>query len=225
MLHSNMQCMLICCTIEGYFCCLVWCANMLSVVNVCVARQERSLFEPISFELKAGEAVHLVAPNGVGKSTLMKALLGHYPFSGHIMWQGRPLVDQLENSHFLPHGEILLSHLRVQQQLEYWAAVFGQSIPVSVMTFLEDCGLTPYLEAPIQHLSAGQARKLALSSLFFSFRPLWILDEPLTALDQEAQGLFLDRGQRHLQSGGCIIAACHQPLPSYFKQITLVPSC
>jgi heme exporter protein A len=198
---------------------------MLSVRNVQVFRQEYPIFEPISFDLKSGEAVHLVASNGVGKSTLMKAFLGHASFSGQITWQGALLSDQLHDVFMLPHGDILLSHLTVSQQLEYWSVFFRESVSEEILGFLGACGLMTYFGAPIQHLSEGQMRKLALSSLMFSFRPLWILDEPLTALDKESQQIFLERAKGYLGKGGGIVVASHQALPSFFTKIPLVALC
>ena len=198
---------------------------MLSVINVQVFRQERALFEPLNFYLKSGEAVHLVAPNGVGKSTLMKAFLGHISYLGEINWDGVRLSEQLNNVFILPHGNILLSHLTVCQQLEYWSVFFKDNISQEVREFLEGSDLMPYLESPIQHLSSGQMKKLALCSLMFSFRRLWILDEPLTALDKETQEIFLQYAGRYLNRGGAIVAASHQTLAPFFKEIPLVGLC
>lgn len=192
---------------------------MLSVINLQVFREEQPLFKPLSFTLKAGEALQVRGPNGAGKSTLLKALLGQYPYLGTLKKDLDPTM------YALPQGDILFPHLTVQQQLHYWAAFYTAIIPETVLVFLKNSNLYHYLDAPIQQLSAGQAKKVALLSLLFSFRPLWILDEPLTALDQETQAVFLKMIEKQRAQGGCIIAASHQTLPDYFRTISLEPVC
>lgn len=200
-------------------------AQMLKVSNVMVLRQERPLLEPLTFQLAPGQAAHLVASNGTGKSTLLKAFLGHYPFSGQIDWKGMSLLRQLDEVHILPHGDILFPYLTVKQQLEYWAGVFKGAFTDFFWDLFDAFGLSSYLELPVQSLSEGQARKLALCSLLISNRPLWLLDEPLTSLDAVSQTIFLEEARNHLNNNGVIVAASHQSLPCYFQKIDLEPLC
>ncbi len=73
-------------------------------------------------------------------------------------------------------------------------------------------GLAHAAELPAAFLSAGQRRRLSIARLLAVKRPVWLLDEPVSALDSEGQNLFAALMRAHLSDGGIILAATHGPL-------------
>ena len=94
----------------------------------------------------------------------------------------------------------------------------------TIASALDAVALSRQKGLPVRVLSQGQRRRIGLARLHLSQRPLWILDEPLTALDADGVGLLGALLERHLERGGLCVAASHQPLPvaaSKLRSITL----
>jgi heme exporter protein A len=182
---------------------------MLTLSRVQVHRDDKPLFQPLSLSLAAGQGVHLLAPNGYGKSTLLKALVGLYPHQGQIHLR--------HPYHFITHQNPLLNHLTVIQQLHYWAALFKISLPPTWPTTLQKARLLP--NAPLHQLSQGQQRTLNLLRLMLIPRPLWLLDEPLASLDAYATTLFQEALIAHLKHQGACLLVSHQPLEAPYLHV------
>lgn len=181
--------------------------------NLTLARGERRLIEGLSFAVGAGEALVLTGPNGVGKTTLLRAIAGFIGTeSGTIRLEGAPDPDALgERAHYVGHANGVKPGLTVTENARFWVRFLGGDMR-AVGDVLESFHLAEIAEVPAGYLSAGQKRRLGLARLLLAERPLWLLDEPTAALDVASQALLAGLMQRHLDGGGILVAATHGPL-------------
>ena len=190
----------------------------LSAMNVSVERGGRRVVEGISFALWPGEALVITGPNGAGKSTLLRCLAGLLPHaSGTIKRPSSDPDSEDENAntliHYVGHAESLKASLTAVENLEFWSAMLGtQAKGLTPEEALKRFGLNHIADLPASYLSAGQKRRVSLARLLVARRMLWLLDEPLTALDVGSQKVLTQLMDEHLQAGGMIIAATHAPL-------------
>lgn len=188
--------------------------NKLQVVNLGCVRQQRLLFSDLSFQLHAGEALLVEGANGAGKSTLLQLLTGlSIPTTGEIFWQDTAIThSQYEywgKLHFISHTNGIKLGLTVTENLQLTHHL-SLSIPKkSITNIVEELQLSHCKNTLAKNLSAGQKRRVALAKLWLIPKTLWILDEPLTALDIHMQTLFLSRLNSHLQEGGIAIVSSH----------------
>lgn len=168
--------------------------------------------------MSAGDALVVLGRNGAGKSTLLRALAGHLRLSaGSVRFDagdaGAPLA---EKAHYIGHADGLKAALTALENLEFWATMLGFDAKahgaLSPQAALKKIGLARIGDFPVGYLSAGQKRRVALARLLVAHRPLWILDEPATALDVAAQQQFAQTMAEHRADGGFIVAATHAPL-------------
>lgn len=194
-------------------------SQSLTATYVCASglasqRAQRQLFDQLNLHVKAGELIHVVGPNGAGKSTLLRILAGIYrPDRGVLQWFDTPDLDAAERAErllFIGHKPAVKQELTALEQLAWWAQVAEQ--PIDAWALLEDIGLLALEDVPAQQLSAGQQRRIALTRLWFTQAPLWILDEPFTALDQQGIALLTARFAAHVAAGGSIVMSSHQSL-------------
>lgn len=187
------------------------------VASLSVARGERTLFRDLSLALSAGEAVALTGANGAGKTTLLRAIGGFVrPEAGEIIFRAAdgsqldPTEARGRHLHMLGHLEGLKGARTAREELTFqarWLGGDGIDEAVAIM------GLRPLMDLEVRKLSAGQRRRLALARLIAAPRPLWLLDEPLSPLDSRWRESAGEVMRRHLDSGGLILAAVHDPLP------------
>jgi heme exporter protein A len=185
--------------------------------NVRVDRGGRTIVDKISFDLHAGEAVVALGRNGAGKSTLLRAIAGFLPLSGGKLTHagGDAEIPLPELCHYVGHADGLKSALTAAENLAFWAHMLARATvekSPSPASALQRVGLKRLADFPVAYLSAGQKRRVALARLFMAPRPLWILDEPATALDVASQQVLSEAFAEHRASGGMIIAATHAPL-------------
>ncbi|WP_281804720.1 heme ABC exporter ATP-binding protein CcmA [Methylocystis echinoides] len=189
----------------------------LRVENLAVARGGRPVLEGVSFALSGGAALVVTGRNGAGKSTLLRALAGLLPrMGGTVSLEGAGEDAELaQSTHYLAHADGMKAALTVEENLDFWGNYLGKaedprSRPVAAA--LAMVGLGHALRAPFGALSAGQKRRAALARLLVAYRPLWLLDEPLTALDRGSREKFAAAMREHCALGGLIVAATHEPL-------------
>tara|TARA_B100000989_G_scaffold265831_1_gene218965 strand:+ start:21067 stop:21708 length:642 start_codon:yes stop_codon:yes gene_type:complete len=175
-------------------------------------RETRTLFCDLNFTLKAGELLQIIGANGTGKSSLLGLLTGLLPKQrGTVTWQGNPLTGC--DFHFLGHRNGLKAQLTVLENLRCSTRLRGNTITrQQILTALGNAGLSAQADVMISKLSAGLQRRVALTPLQLAKAPIWILDEPLTALDKTAQALFAQQLTAHLNQGGLGIIATHQSI-------------
>jgi heme exporter protein A len=177
-----------------------------------VSRGERSIFDGIAFDVPAGKALVVTGPNGSGKSTLLKAIAGFLQISaGKIRLEGGDPEKSLgEHCHYLAHANALKPQLSVHENLSFWQGFLGAGLEISQA--LDAVGLSGIGDLPAGYLSAGQKRRVAIARLLVTSRPVWLVDEPTSALDAASEARFAAIVDRHLQQGGIVVAATHQPL-------------
>jgi heme exporter protein A len=182
----------------------------LAVENLALERGGRRLFEGLSFAAAAGELVELFGPNGAGKTSLLRALAGWLkPAEGRIRYGAD--ADPAWAIHMLGHRDGLKPGASLAALARYWAGLLGGD-EAACARALDRVGLGAIGTLPARMLSAGQARRLALTRLIVAPRPLWLLDEPMAALDDAGRGLVAALVREHLTGGGTVVAAGHDPL-------------
>ena len=186
---------------------------MLEVVKLACTRGDRPLFRDLSFALEPGQLLHLTGANGSGKTTLLRTLCGlSRPAGGEIRWRGRPVAENragfLGQLCYIGHPNALHGDLTGSENLDFEACLGSERR--AAPSALAAAGLKRVAGLPTKLLSQGQKRRTALARLRVTEARLWVLDEPLSALDihsvAELQELFV----RRLDQGGMIILTSHQ---------------
>ena len=187
----------------------------LRVWDLAIERGGRRLFKGLSFEADQGSALIVTGPNGAGKSSLLRALCGFLPVEagGFVFEGGDPERTVGEEAHYLGHADALKGALSAGENLAFFAgALGGDPSREASRAALSRVGLAHVIDFPVRALSAGQKRRVALARLLVARRPLWLLDEPTTALDAAAQAAFAAILRSFLDAGGILVAATHAPL-------------
>lgn len=193
--------------------------------KLAIRRGEDLIFKDVSFDLNECDALTVTGPNGVGKSTLLRGLAGLLSFeAGSFRFIDDKKSDGQEGDkelyeycHYIGHENAMKSELSVLDNMRFWQEQMGISdLSLSPEEAADAFGLSHTLELPFGFLSQGQRRRIALTKLFVSHRPLWLLDEPTAALDKASSHIFDQLVDKFIQSGGIVIAATHVPLG--FKQ-------
>jgi heme exporter protein A len=190
----------------------------LSGHDLTCVRGGRRVLSGIGFSVAAGKALVLTGPNGAGKSSLLRVIAGLiHPVAGHVVLAGGdPELSVAEQCHYVGHLDPLKPALTVMENLAFWARFLNSAPAVDeaalITRGLEAAGLEDLAELPAGYLSAGQRRRLSLARVMAAPRPVWLLDEPTTALDTASQERLHRLMQTHLADGGIIVAATHGPL-------------
>ncbi|EJF79733.1 heme ABC exporter ATP-binding protein CcmA [Bartonella doshiae] len=176
-------------------------------------RNEKILFQGLSFCLFPRQFMTITGPNGIGKSTLLRIIIGFLKADeGHVSLKDHKQTYPVATAcHYLGTQNAMKSSLSVIDNLKFWSAFYGQHLR-NPYEALADLGLADLEQLPFNVLSIGQKRRVAIARLLLSFRPIWILDEPISGLDSHAQTLLTHLFQHHLNQGGMIIAATHNSL-------------
>ena len=186
----------------------------LVVEGLGLERGGRTILRDLAFSVAPGTALMVVGANGSGKSTLLRGLAGLLPaMTGRIAWVGSDAADEplAEHAHYLGHTDGLKGALTTRANLAFAAAWIGSAgLPPDAA--LDAVGLGALASFPLRVLSAGQRRRVALARLLVAHRPLWLLDEPATALDAAAEATLARLIRSHLAGGGAVVAATHGPL-------------
>ena len=174
----------------------------LTATDLACRRGERLLFRGLSLDLSAGDVLHVTGENGTGKTSLLRILAGLLsPSSGEVSHEGaigmldeRPALDPDQ-----PLGEAL----------RFWQQVDGSADPAETIAAME---LVPLLEVPVRYLSTGQRKRAAMARLLCQQAPIWLLDEPLSGLDDRSQARIAETVSAHAAAGGIVVLASHQPI-------------
>jgi heme exporter protein A len=184
------------------------------IKDLTVSRGERRLFSGLNLELAAGEAVALTGRNGAGKTSLLRAVAGLLrPEAGEILFADIEAdTARAEHLHMIGHHDGLKSTRTAWEELRFQTLWTGGT-EASARLAAQRLDLNRLLDLEVRRLSAGQRRRLALARLVASPRSLWLLDEPMAPLDAGHRAAFGALMAEHLNGGGLILAAVHDPLP------------
>jgi len=198
----------------------------LEIENLAVARGDRLLFRGFGLKLGSGEAAALTGRNGAGKTSLLRAIAGMIrPSDGRIAFRSAdgelPAEDaRTRDLHLIGHLDGLKAGRTAWDELKFQVAWTGGTI-ARAEAACERLDLIRLRGLEVRKLSAGQRRRLALARLVASPRRLWLLDEPLAPLDAERRSVFGALMREHLDAGGLILAAVHDPLPIAARSVEL----
>jgi len=185
----------------------------LSGQNLRCVRGGREVFSGLDFAVSAGELLAITGANGSGKTSLLRLIAGLLVASGGSveLEGGETELSLAEQAHYLGHRDALKPALSVAENLSFWRDFLGGEMSDRGRS-LAAAGLDHAAHLPAAYLSAGQRRRLSIARLLVVRRPVWLLDEPISALDVAGQDLFVRLMRDHLIGGGIIIAATHAPL-------------
>lgn len=186
---------------------------VLTLDEMTVQRGEIPLCEGVTLHLSAGSICHLIGANGTGKTTLLMQLAGLLPIlSGKVTYQGQAClpIQPLYVSHQLG----IHPNLTVAQNLTFLLNLYGITPSATdIDDALTWVGLQGFETISSSHLSAGQTRRITLARLYLltpAVTPLWLLDEPFTALDIDMVARMEERLCEFAQAGGSILMTSHQ---------------
>ena len=186
---------------------------LLALDELTVQRGETPLCEGVTLNLPAGSICHLVGANGTGKTTLLMQLAGLLPvLTGETYYQG--VVSLPIQPLYVSHQLGIHPNLTVAQNLTFLLNLYGISPSAAdIDNALTWVGLQGFETISSSHLSAGQTRRITLARLYLltpEVTPLWLLDEPFTALDVDMIARMEDRLRDFAYEGGAILMTSHQ---------------
>jgi heme exporter protein A len=190
--------------------------HVLSADKLVGVRGDRLLFEKLNFKLSNGTVLYLQGANGSGKTTLLRIICGlSKPYEGHVNWCGENIHSLAEeySKHVLYIGHLpgIKEDLTALENLQFSLALSGTNISeIKANETLKMLGLAKGLNLPTRMLSQGQKRRVALARLWLQDLPLWILDEPFTALDANATQLLKQKIEAFANDGGIVVMTTHQ---------------
>jgi heme exporter protein A len=184
-------------------------ASGLTAWELFCRRGDRLLFEGVDLWADKGAALHLVGPNGIGKTSLLRILAGllapsptnlppPVPKHGSVKWQGSVA--------YLDGNVALDEHLPLAKALAFWGRLDRAKID------LDRVGLSSLADVPVRYLSTGQRKRAALARLIGQAVDHWLLDEPLNGLDSDGVALAEQLIAERRAAGGVVVVASHQPI-------------
>lgn len=180
-------------------------------------RDHRLLFDDLSFTLSAGKVIQVAGANGSGKTTLLRFLAGiSQSYSGSILWQGQA-IDRVAPQFrsqllYLGHAPGVSLNLTALENLRWYFQLNQRVEQDKLAQALAVVGLAGYEHVLGYRMSAGQQRRIALARMVLSDAPLWILDEPFTAIDRRGVGELEILLAQHAEKGGAIVLTTHHEL-------------
>jgi len=188
---------------------------MLEIQTLECVRDDRLLFSELSFSVADAEVLQIEGPNGSGKTSLLRIICGlRLPEAGQVMWQGELISSNREdfyaNMVYIGHLPCIKADLTVLENVR--SLLDTRSLTLSnvvIEAALAKVGLASYEDVPGKALSSGQRRRILLAFIELAQARLWILDEPLTALDVQGVALMESMILEHRQAGGSVVFTTH----------------
>jgi len=192
--------------------------GQLAVRHLHLWRGDKHLLRGVSFQLRPGELLQVMGPNGVGKTSLLRCVAGLMPIeSGDVLWSGTMSssecrVEFQQQLAYLAHLNALKADLTAAENLHYAIGIRRDITSAEIVMALQRLRIDQCADLPVRALSAGQKRRLSISRVLLSNAKLWILDEPITNLDASGIAQVEHCMADHLSAGGSILTAAHQTL-------------
>ncbi len=189
---------------------------LLSANKLTCIREERILFDKLSFDVFAGDLIQIEGPNGAGKTSLLRLLAGlSRPYDGDVLYSGTNITHCREDYYsdllFIGHLAGIKGELSAHENLRFNLVMHDDSC-LDIDHALSLVKLTGFEDTVAAHLSAGQNRRIALARLWQTDAKVWILDEPFTAIDkagvEQLERLIIS----HIDNGGVVILTSHQDI-------------
>lgn len=179
-------------------------APLLSLAGVDLERGYRRLLTGVELQVGAGDLVQITGENGAGKTSLLRAIAG-------LARTGvTGTIERAADFLFLGHAPALKALLSPVDNLRWHPCGGTTAAPEPILAALSEVGLRGCEDTPLCQLSAGQQRRVALARLWLATQPLWLLDEPFTAIDVAGAKVLEDRIAAHADAGGAVVFTSHQ---------------
>ena len=189
---------------------------MILVKDLKIKRSNKIIFENINLSLGSGTIMLLKGKNGSGKTTLLKSIINIIePSSGSIFWKGKPLKKNLYDFYnhvtYIGDRTSSLNKLTVIENINIWKKIFLSKIKKDqIENILQTLKLDIHLNHKVNSLSFGETKKLEFLRLIIEDKKIWILDEPLSNLDEESIDIIKQTFEDHGSKDGSIIFSSHQ---------------
>ncbi|KEY91151.1 cytochrome c biogenesis ATP-binding export protein [Candidatus Photodesmus blepharus] len=192
---------------------------MLEVKHLTSIRNDRIIFKSLSFKIKFGELVQIEGYNGAGKTTLLRIIAGFGSCDdGEVYWNNENIAINRDIFHqhllFLGHQTGLKRELTAFENLNFYQCIHAPDLNNRNIIYraLAKVGLVGSEDVPVAQLSAGQQHRVALARLWLSKKKLWILDEPMTAIDSQGTKILKKLFLTHVKEGGILMLTTHQDM-------------
>lgn len=199
--------------------------NQLQLEQIACQRGDKTLFTDLSLTWQSGDFVQIEGHNGIGKTSLLRILVGLAPpLAGQVCWNGQAIKQCREDYYYqllyLGHHAGIKPELTPWENLKFYQAISQcQQGEEALWQALEKVGLIGREDIISGQLSAGQQRRIALARLWLSQAPLWVLDEPFTAIDKNGVRILTRLFEQQVEKGGMVILTSHQEIPSEQLQV------
>ncbi|MFZ5723938.1 MAG: cytochrome c biogenesis heme-transporting ATPase CcmA [Pseudomonadota bacterium] len=197
---------------------------LLRAGGLTAVRDRRILFRGLALTVMAGELLRIEGANGAGKTTLLRILCGlDQDFEGELAWPQAQAAERPWRGDVLYLGHLpgLKPALTAEENLDWLCRLRERAPRTTLRDALARVGLRGCEDIPVSALSAGQRRRVALARLHLEDAPLWVLDEPFTAIDRNGVAALEDVLAAHVDAGGSVIVTTHHVLGLHTRNLTL----
>ncbi len=200
--------------------------NSLALQGLGCIKGERELFRQLEVSVPAGTLLRVEGENGSGKTTLLRLICGlFYPDAGTVVWNGQDITHDpaayYTDLTYIGHHPGVKDDLSPLENLLIDQHLGTGTLRLTPEAALAAVGLASQAQQLCRRLSSGQRRRVALARLLLRQTPLWVLDEPLTALDVKGVAWVFDLLRAHLAQGGIAVLTSHQPVPADLPGLTV----